>query len=96
MLSRQIIIPVSLKTNRRRVTTNVHKSEDAWDPDDKRRINENKNWKAGDPEEDAWDIDKERDATRYKRESLEYMLRLKSYDEEEHKDKEKDGDDNND
>ena len=50
MLSRQIIVPISLKTHRRRVTTRVHKSEDVWDPDDQRRINENKNWRAGDPE----------------------------------------------
>ena len=82
MLSRQIIVPISLKTHRRRVTTRVHKSEDAWDPDDQRRINENKNWRAGDPEEDAWDIDKERDAARYKRESLESVFRLKTDDEE--------------
>lgn len=96
MLSRQIIVPISLKTHRRRVTARVHKSEDAWDPDDQRRINENKNWRAGDPEEDAWDIDKERDAARYKRESLECMLRLKSYDEEEHIHKEIDSNDSND
>jgi len=48
------------------------------DPDDQRRINENKKWKAGDPEEDAWDIDKERDAVRYKRESLESIFKLQS------------------
>lgn len=83
MLSRQIIVPISLKTHRRRVTTRVHKSEDVWDPDDQRRINENKNWRAGDPEEDAWDIDKERDAARYKRESLESVFRLKTDGEEE-------------
>ena len=83
MLSRQIIVPISLKTRRRRVIARVHKSEDAWDPDDQRRINENKNWRAGDPEEDAWDVDKERDAVRYKRESLESVFRLKTNDEEE-------------
>lgn len=81
---------------RAKIVTRAKKEEPVWDADDQRRINENKNWRAGQPEEDAWDIDKERDAVRYKRESLEYMLRLKSYDEEEHKDKEKDRDDNND
>jgi len=79
-----------------KVVTRAKKEEPAWDPDDQRRINENKNWRAGQPEEDAWDIDKERDAVRYKRESLEYMLCLKSYDKEEDKDKEPDCDDNND
>jgi len=79
-----------------KVVTRAKKEEPAWDPDDQRRINENKNWRAGQPEEDAWDIDKERDAVRYKRESLEYMLRLKSYDKEEDKDKEPDCNDNND
>jgi hypothetical protein len=79
-----------------KVVTRAKKEEPAWDPDDQRRINENKNWRAGQPEEDAWDIDKERDAVRYKRESLEYMLSLKSYDKEEDKDKEPDCDDNND
>jgi len=52
------------------------KDETVWDPDEQRRINENKKWKAGDPEEDAWDIDKERDAVRYKRESLESAFRI--------------------
>jgi hypothetical protein len=79
-----------------KVVTRAKKEEPAWDPDDQHRINENKNWRAGQPEEDAWDIDKERDAVRYKRESLEYMLCLKSYDKEEDKDKEPDCDDNND
>ena len=52
MLLRQVIVPTSLNTHRRRVITRVHKSEDAWD------------------------IDKERDAVRYKRESLESAFRI--------------------
>lgn len=59
------------------------------DPDDQRRINENKKWKAGDPEEDAWDIDKERDAVMYKREALEACLRTE-YIEKERKEDEED------
>ena len=39
-------------------------------------MNENKSWKRTDAPEDAWDIDKERDATMYKRESLERLLSL--------------------
>lgn len=51
---------------------------DSWanDPDDQRRINENKSWRRTDAPEDAWDIDKERDAVMYKRESLERLLSL--------------------
>lgn len=51
-------------------------SEEYWDPDEQRRVNENKSWKRTDAPEDAWDIDKERDATMYKRESLERLLSL--------------------
>ena len=51
-------------------------SEEYWDPDEQRRVNENKSWKPTDAPEDAWDIDKERDATMYKRESLERLLSL--------------------
>jgi hypothetical protein len=47
-----------------------------WDPDEQRRINENKKWRADQPEEDVWDIDKERDAIMYKRESLESAFRI--------------------
>lgn len=50
--------------------------EEIWDPDEQRRVNENKNWKRTDSPQDAWDIDKERDATLYKRESLERLLTL--------------------
>ena len=52
------------------------KQEEYWDPDEQRRVNENKSWKRTDSPQDAWDIDKERDATMYKRESLERLLQL--------------------
>ena len=61
---------------RRKVLTRVQKNDDAWDPDEQRRINDNKQWRADQPEEDVWDIDKERDAIRYKRESLESAFRI--------------------
>ena len=61
---------------RRKVLTCVQKNDDAWDPDEQRRINDNKQWRADQPEEDVWDIDKERDAIRYKRESLESAFRI--------------------
>jgi hypothetical protein len=61
---------------RRKVLTRVQKNDDAWDPDEQRRINDNKQWRADQPEEDVWDIDKERDAVRYKRESLESIFRI--------------------
>ncbi len=83
MLTYRAIVPNSLKLRRRRVTFRAHKSEDAWDPDDIRRINENKNWKSTDPEEDVWDIDAVRDARRYKRESLEAVFKVKTEKEEE-------------
>ena len=63
---------------RKKVIMRSKKDETVWDPDEQRRINENKKWKADDPEEDAWDIDKERDAVRYKRESLESIFKLQS------------------
>ena len=63
---------------RKKVIMRSKKDESVWDPDEQRRINENKKWKADDPEEDAWDIDKERDAVRYKRESLESIFKLQS------------------
>ena len=61
---------------RRKVLTRVQKNDDVWDPDEQRRINDNKQWRADQPEEDVWDIDKERDAIRYKRESLESAFRI--------------------
>ena len=61
---------------RRKVLTRVQKNDDARDPDEQRRINDNKQWRADQPEEDVWDIDKERDAIRYKRESLESAFRI--------------------
>ena len=60
----------------RRITTHAQKNDDVWDPDEQRRINENKKWRADQPEEDVWDIDKERDAIMYKRESLESAFRI--------------------
>lgn len=83
MLTYRVIVPNSLKLRRRLVTFRAHKSEDAWDPDDIRRINENKNWKSTDSEEDVWDIDAVRDARRYKRESLEAVFKVKTEEEEE-------------
>lgn len=82
MLARHIFVAIVRKQHRRRVTTQSQKSEDAWDPEDIHLINENKKWKATDPEEDVWDIDAIRDARRYKRESLESSFRLKTEGEE--------------
>ena len=67
----------------RRLVTRSKKNDRSWDPDDKRRVNENKSWRADKPEEEAWDIDKERDAIRYKVEHLEALLRLRTEEEEE-------------
>lgn len=50
--------------------------EEIWDPDEQRRVNENRSWRRTDSPNDAWDIDKERDAVMYKRESLERLLAL--------------------
>ena len=83
MLTYRVIVPNSLKLRRRLVTFRAHKSEHAWDPDDIRRINENKNWKSTDSEEDVWDIDAVRDARRYERESLEAVFKVKTEEEEE-------------
>jgi len=54
----------------------VTASDSPRDPDEERRIRENKQWRRDQPPEDVWDIDKERDALMYKRESLERLLRL--------------------
>ena len=51
-------------------------SDRGRDPDEQRRIDENKRWRRDQPPEEVWDIDKERDALMYKRESLERLLRL--------------------
>jgi len=51
---------------------------DFIDPDEARRIRENKEWKRSDPAEDVWDIDKERAAATYKKEALEAMFRMPS------------------
>ena len=67
----------------RRIVTYSKKNDRSWDPDDQRRVNENKSWRADKPEEEAWDIDKERDAIRYKVERLEALLRLRTEEEEE-------------
>jgi len=67
----------------RRIMTHSKKNDRSWDPDDQRRVNENKSWRADKPEEEAWDIDKERDAIRYKVERLEALLRLRTEEEEE-------------
>ena len=60
----------------RRRAPATRSGENVWDPDEQRRIDENKRWKRTDAPEDAWDIDKERDAVMYKRESLERLLAL--------------------
>lgn len=77
------------KRRRRRPIYHSSGDDDIWDldPDDKRRVNENKNWRRHHPEEEAWDIDKERDAVMYKREALEACLRVE-YIEKEHKEDE--------
>lgn len=51
-------------------------SDRGRDPDEQRRIDENKRWRRDQPPEEVWDIDKERDALMYKCESLERLLRL--------------------
>ena len=76
MLSSRIIAVPPRVRYIRKVTTCAQKNNDVWDPDEQRRINENKNWRADQPEEDVWDIDKERDANMYKRESLESAFRI--------------------
>ena len=75
MLSSRIIVVPPKVRYIRRITTHAQKN-DVWDPDEQRRINENKKWRADQPEEDVWDIDKERDAIMYKRESLESAFRI--------------------
>ena len=60
---------------RARATVTVA-SDRGRDPDEQRRIDENKRWRRDQPPEEVWDIDKERDALMYKRESLERLLRL--------------------
>jgi hypothetical protein len=79
------------KKRRRRPIYHSSRDDDIWDvdPDDKRRVNENKNWRRHHPEEEAWDIDKERDAVMYKREALEACLRTE-YIEKERKEDEED------
>ncbi|EEH58352.1 uncharacterized protein MICPUCDRAFT_38606 [Micromonas pusilla CCMP1545] len=54
----------------------MYNGEEIWDPDERRRIEENKSWKRSDSPTEAWDIDKERDAVMYKRESLERLLSM--------------------
>ena len=76
MLSSRIIVVPPKVRYIRRITTRAQKNDDVWDPDEQRRINENKKWRADQPEEDVWDIDKERDAIMYKRESLESAFRI--------------------
>ena len=76
MLSSRIIVVPPKVRYIRRMTTRAQKNDDVWDPDEQRRINENKTWRADQPEEDVWDIDKERDAIMYKRESLESAFRI--------------------
>jgi len=76
MLSSRIIVVPPRVRYIRRITTHAQKNDDVWDPDEQRRINENKKWRADQPEEDVWDIDKERDAIMYKRESLESAFRI--------------------
>ena len=76
MLSSRISVVPPRVRYIRRITTHAQKNDDVWDPDEQRRINENKKWRADQPEEDVWDIDKERDAIMYKRESLESAFRI--------------------
>lgn len=59
-----------------KLTTRMERKDGARDPDEQRRIDENKKWRRDHPPEEAWDIDKERDAIRYKRESLESLFRI--------------------
>jgi hypothetical protein len=78
-----LLKPFFMTPRPRNVVTRSKKNDRSWDPDDKRRVNENKSWRADKPEEEAWDIDKERDAIRYKIEHLEALLRLRTEEEEE-------------
>ena len=72
---RLVARPIAGRTLHRRALA-TRAGENVWDPDEQRRIDENKRWKRTDAPEDAWDIDKERDAVMYKRESLERLLAL--------------------
>jgi hypothetical protein len=72
------IIPGHGMLRRKVMASSKKKDEEPWEPEDKRRIEENKRWRHYHPEESAWDIDKERDAVMYKREALEAAFRLKS------------------
>ena len=78
-----LLKPFVTRPRLRNVVTHSKKNDRSWDPDDKRRVNENKSWRADKPEEEVWDIDKERDAIRYKVEKLEALLRLRTEEEEE-------------
>ena len=78
-----LLKPFFVTPRPRNVVTRSKKNDRSWDPDDKRRVNENKSWRADKPEEEVWDIDKERDAIRYKVEKLEALLRLRTEEEEE-------------
>ena len=73
------------RRRRRRPIYHSSEGDDIWDvdPDDKRRVNDNKNWRRHHPEEEAWDIDRERDAVMYKREALEPCLRVECVEKEE-------------
>jgi hypothetical protein len=78
MLSTKLLVIFPITKHNRKVSIHAQKKDDVWDPDEQSRINDNKKWKRDQPPEDVWDIDKERDATRYKREALEALLRLKT------------------
>ena len=78
-----LLKPFVMTPRPRNVVARSKKNDRSWDPDDQRRINENKSWRADKPEEEVWDIDKERDAIRYKVERLEALLRLRTEEEEE-------------
>ena len=78
-------LPVFGRRRRRRPIYHGSEGDDIWDVDldDKRRVNENKNWRRHHPKEEAWDIDKERDAVMYKREALEACLRVEYFEKKE-------------
>lgn len=67
----------------RRNRVHIHRArKEDWTPEEQELINENKEWKWFLPEEDVWDLDSIREASGYKKESLEIILALMTPEEE--------------
>jgi len=83
LMIRTRIAPTTFRASRPRVRTRIRRScKDDWSPDEQQYINENKEWKWYLPEEEVWDLDSIREASGYKKESLEIMLELMTSEEE--------------